>query len=253
MKKRMVIVLLVKANLSPNKRLGMYAIKPFVSVFLILFSFHLKAQTNVTDTVFIQKDSVLGTAQSIYFDNNPQSKFYNYLDSWDLRDIDQDSYNVSLKSLKATKQSSHKRTPVIPVTKWINLMQYKGKYYAYKPCDFMYLNKVSINESTYIDWSGEGKVYKILDQKKGSKNAYQFELSGDRNIIIHIINTKRGIAIFEDKLKGEKPRYYLMISSDKIRSVPLIVNYCETNKQGELKFEEPDFKDLLKQADKKDQ
>jgi hypothetical protein len=67
-----------------------------------------------------------------------------------------------------------------------------------------------------------------------------------RRWIIHIIDDKKGIAVFEEKNGKEKPYYYLMIAAEKIRSVPLIVNNCKFNKQSELEFEQPDFERLIK-------
>ena len=37
-----------------------------------------------------------------------------------------------------------------------------------------------------------------------------------------------------------------MVASDKIKTVPLIVNNCETYKQNELCFDKPNFSELLK-------
>lgn len=68
----------------------------------------------------------------------------------------------------------------------------------------------------------------------------------DRTLVIHIIDRNNGIAVFEETNSGNDKKYYLMISADKIKSVPLIVNNCETQKQLELQFEEPDYIELLK-------
>ena len=57
---------------------------------------------------------------------------------------------------------------------------------------------------------------------------------------------ERHPAIFEEIKNGADKNYYLMISADKIKSVPLIVNNCETQKQLELQFEEPNYIELLK-------
>lgn len=204
------------------------------------------------DTVFIQKDSLLGTAQSIFFDNNRNSKFYDKINYWGFLTFDSQSYQNSMDFLKENKLTLTKKTPVIPQTKWVTLKQYKGTFYAYHPCDFYSHFRISINDTTFIDWTGEGPdASKILDQKKIDDKTYEFTLTGiankDRKLIIHIIDRKKGIAVFEEtNNNADESYYYLMVASDKIRNVPLIVNYCKEYKQLELRFDEPNFKELLK-------
>ena len=204
------------------------------------------------DTVFIQKDSLSGTAQSIFFDNNRNSSFYDKINYWDFRLFDDESYKESMDFLKENNLTLTKKTPVIPQTKWVTLKLYKGMFYAYHPCDFYTHYRISINDTTFIDWTGEGPLAnKIIDQNKIDDKTYEFNLTGigkkDRELIIHIINSEKGIAVFEETNRAtNQSHYYLMIASDKIRNVPLIVNNCETYKQLELCFDEPNYKKLLK-------
>lgn len=85
--------------------------------------------------------------------------------------------------------------------------------------------------------------------KKSDNLTYQFILLGHSlkliKLIVHIIDIKNGIAIFEETNSGQI-NYRLMISSDKIRNLPIIVNYCKTQKQVEFKFEKPNYLQLLK-------
>lgn len=228
--------------------------KTFRNIFttvIVGLTFPLYGQVNSVDTVFIQKHSLLGSAQSIYFDNNRNSKFYDNINYWNFSQFDNESYKYSTDYLKENKQLLTKKTPVIPLSKWVTLKQYKGNFYAYHPCDFYTHFRASINDTTYIDWWGEGPTAnKILEQKKINDNTYEFKLSGiydkNRKLLIHFIDRNKGIAIFEEINNGADKNYYLMISADKIKSVPLIVNNCETQKQLELQFEEPNYIELLK-------
>ena len=204
------------------------------------------------DTVFIQKDSLLGTAQSIFFDNNKNSNFYDKINYWGFLRFDNESYTYSIDFLKENNLTLNKKIPVISQTKWVTLEQYKGTFYAYHPCDFYTHYRISINDTTFIDWTGEGTVAsKIIDQKKINNKTYDFKLTGvfkeDRNLIIHIIDSENGIAVFEEtKGATNQSYYYLMIASGKIRNVPLIVNNCEIQKELELRFDEPNYNKLLK-------
>lgn len=227
----------------------MTTLRNILTVIIIGLTFPAFGQA---DTVFIQKDSLLGTAQSVFFDNNRNSKFYDKINYWDFLTFDNQSYQNSMDFLKENKLTLTKKTPVIPQTKWVTLKQYKGTFYAYHPCDFYSHYRISINDTTFIDWSGEGpEANKIAAQKKIDDKTYEFQLTGivkkDRKLTIHIIDSKKGIAVFEEMNdKADKSYYYLMVASDKIKTVPLIVNNCETVKQLELDFDEPNFRELLK-------
>lgn len=204
------------------------------------------------DTVFIQKDSLLGTAQSIFFNNNPNSKFYDKINEWSFLTFDNQNYQNSIDFLKENKLILTKKTPVIPQTKWVTLKQYKGAFYAYCPCDFYSHYRISINDTTFIEWTGEGpEANKIVAQKKIDNKSNEFQLTGiakkNRKLTIHIIDGKKGIAVFEEtNSNANKSYYYLMVAADKIKTVPLIVNNCEVGKQRELVFDEPNFRKLLK-------
>ena len=220
----------------------MTTLRNILTIVIIGLSFPLYGQVSSNDTVFIERDSILGTAQSIYFDSNRNSKFYNGINYWEFHHYDTVSYKYSTDYFKENSLILTKRTPVIHLTKWVILKQYKGEYYLYKPCDFLFHFKISINDTTFIDWTGEGPVAnKIIEQKKINNTTYKFRLTGinnkDRELKIHIIDSSRGIAVFEEINNGADKNQYLMISADKIRTVPLIVNNCETYKQVELRFE----------------
>ncbi len=66
-----------------------------------------------------------------------------------------------------------------------------------------------------------------------------------RKLTVHIIDKHKGIAIFEELIEDKAKQYYLMIDATKIRQLPIIVNYCETQKQMEFDFDEPDYQKLL--------
>lgn len=94
---------------------------------------------------------------------------------------------------------------------------------------------------------------KILTYKKVDEKTFSLSLTSidrpKRKLTIHIIDKQKGIAIFEelydDRGKYRGKQYYLMIDATKIKLLPIIVNYCQTQKQMEFDFDEPDFKKLL--------
>lgn len=228
----------------------MKTLRNILTILTMGTTFQLFGQSVGKDTTFIYKDTVDGELQTIFIDNNKESKFYDYISNFNFQYFDNDSYKYSTDYFKEQKITLTNAKPIIPLTNWVALEQYKGQYYAYHPCDFLFHFRQSVNDTTFIDWTGEGPVAnKIIEQKKIDSKTYEFKLTGiyDKNriIIIHIIDLNKEIAVFEEITSESDKRYYLMIASDKIKSVPIIVNHCPTRKQIELQFDEPDFKMLL--------
>jgi hypothetical protein len=81
---------------------------------------------------------------------------------------------------------------------------------------------------------------------KTNAGKYQFNLSGyndpNKIILIHVVDKKRGIAVFENPNALPKHRYQFMVQADKMKNFPIIVNYCKTEKQEEFEgFDKVDF------------
>jgi len=208
-------------------------------------------QQSKQDTIFIRKDSLKGVSQSIFIETNKNSKFYKNITSFKFGMFDKESYDESLDYLKKNKIKLKKQKTFLLSKKWIALKLYSEQFYAYYPCDFYSYYQVSVNDTTYIDWTGEGPIAnKILSQKKLNDTTFKIKVTGileqDRTITINIIDKPRGIAVFTEETAQNGKKQFLMIMADQIKTVPFIVNNCETSKQSELKFEEPNFDKLLK-------
>jgi hypothetical protein len=220
---------------------------------LIFISIGLQSfgQTNSQDTIYFHKDSVLGSIQSIFIENNNNSKYYTNISHFTFNRFQQRRYDNSIEYLEENNiELSKKVIRGIP-SNWIVLKQHMGDFYAYHPCDFLFHYKVSVNDSTYINWTGEGPVAnKINEYRKIDQNTFAFILTGVYNnnseLIIHIIDQERGIAIFEKVLKDRPNVFSLMIDAKNIRKVPIIVNNCEYEKQSEFQFEDPEYEQLLR-------
>ena len=223
----------------------------YILIFLSLIMFQTIYGQQTKDTIFIRKDSLQGASQAIFFETNKNSKYYDNITSFKFDMFDQESYDYSLDYLKKNKIRLKKQKTILPSKEWIILKQYQGKLYAYHPCDFYSFYQVSINDSTYVDWTGEGPVAnKIVSQKKLNNTSYQIKLTGfyeqDRTLTINIIDEEKGIAVFTEQTKQNEKNRYIMIMADKIKDVPFIVSSCENHKQSELEFEEPNYDELLK-------
>lgn len=213
--------------------------------------FNYDSSFTVNDTVFLYRDEIEGTSQAVFFDENRNSAFYDDIKLVESDLTDSESYQFSINYLKENKLKLVKKKPIIPYTKWSVLKQNKGEFYAYKVCDNYHAYRISINDSTYIDWTGEGPdANQIVAQKKIDDNTYEYQLNGvmynERTMRIHIIDNEKGIAVFEYvSNEFNDNNFFLMIASDKVRTVPIIVNNCKTSKQREVEFEVPDYQALL--------
>jgi len=222
-----------------------------LSTFIILlvsltFSQKSIGQKTNADTTFLLKE----LDHSIFIDQSRKSKFYDYISDFKFGKFDRDSYNYSLKYLqdKGIKLTNNNITDV--PKKWIILKYYKKNFYTYHPSDFYSHFKVSITDTAFIDYGGEGPMAnKVISYKRINESTFSFSLTGverpRRKLIIHIIDKQKGIAIFEELYDDKDKQYYLMIDATKIRLLPIIVNYCKTQKQMEFDFDEPHFKKLL--------
>jgi hypothetical protein len=226
-----------------------------IAIMILIGQQTIIAQSKKSDTLFIFKDSVDGYAQSIFFETDTNSKFYDVLTSFKFSDADKEAYTNSIAYLKKKYKKLTTQKTILPFTEWIMIKQYKGQYCAYHPCDGLGFYRVTINDTTFIDWETEGcEANKIINQKEINKNTFELTTEGyaykKRTITFTIINQKKGIAVVEAHSKNSLKDYYLMIRANKIKKVPFIVNNCQYKKQQELKFDEINFKELLNRVKK---
>lgn len=216
--------------------------------------------TIINDTLFLEREKSVVYYHALFIDKNKSSKFYDEISCFGngtMEDYEEEFYNSSLKYLKANNIILKRKIINELPSKWIIIYQYKGKFYTYCPSDFMYHYKINITDTAFIDYMVEGPVAnKIIDFTKIDDSTFRFHLTGlckqNRELVIHIIDSKNGIAVFEDKYintfggeKEEDARTTLMIDVNKIRNFPIIVNYCEQSKQNEFEFDKPDYKKLI--------
>ncbi|HCT24475.1 MAG TPA: hypothetical protein DIW54_14570 [Chitinophagaceae bacterium] len=216
---------------------------------LFLFSLTLSQSLfgqKLIDTTFLLKQG----DHSIFIDSSPKSKFYDNVSDFHFGKFDGDSYKYSLQYLKDNRIKLTKHNIIDLPKKWVIIKYYKNKFYAYHPSDFYSHFKVSITDTAFIDFGGEGPMAnKILSYKKINEKTFSFSLTGverpKRKLTIHIVDKMNNIAIFEELYNDKDKLYYLMVDAAKIRNLPIIVNYCKSQKQMEFDFDEPDYAKLI--------
>jgi len=245
------------------------------------FSQSVKNSKKTTDTVFIFKHTnshtdkiskkVYTEYDAVYIENNRSSKYYDWIDGFGLPSPhkaayrDTSEYKGEIRYLVDTyKVKFHKHNLYGLPTNWCGLIRYKGSYYTYAPCDWMFNFLFQINDSTIIRRTFENDVQPIVSFKKISSRKYQLKTYRTDNEIgelpplynfttnIYILDTVLKIAVFEVIEEGipvsnkNRTSYSLMVSADKIKEFPIIVNYCPNDKVGEFEGDTIYYKALIK-------
>lgn len=204
------------------------------------------------DTTFILKNRTKYFYHAIFFEPNKDSKYYRYVADFNFKEFDKRDYVESVKKLKKNNPAPFPRYNFGSLPKqWCLLFSYKGQFCIYSPSDYISNYKVAISDSTFIDYYGDGiMASRIQSFDKKNTKTYQFKLinsqSQERALVIHWVDPKNGIAIFEKPNEEPMLRYRLMVQADKVKNFPLIVNYCDKEKQEEFEgFDKIDFKKWL--------
>ncbi|MDX2068128.1 MAG: hypothetical protein SFV55_06855 [Haliscomenobacter sp.] len=207
------------------------------------------------DTSFIFKNTANGVYHAIFIEQKPDSKYYDWIADLNFKQLEQKNYSTSIKSLKGKNSKPLAKYDLGDLPRrWCLLYRYNGQFYLYSPSDYMGNENVAITDSTYnICYSDGPLTNRIIAFAKPNAATYQFKLSGYNNtqktIRIHMVDKKRGIAVFENPAAEPKQRYRFMVQADKAKNFPMIINYCKTQKQ--LEFEGFDKVDFAKWIGKK--
>lgn len=214
-------------------------------------SHSLAAKGIAEKAMVLAEDTAHGTVPGVYFEPDRNSRLYRELTNFELGDFRGPAYRNSMEQLRRRGLKLKPIRNVLPWRQWVKLERYKGEFHVYKPCDFFVHYQWSINDTTLIDWTGEGAFgTMVLSQRKLDAKTFQILYTGEpkqsAELTIHLVDQARGIAVFRYVWSPKDTSYRLMIAAAKIRSVPLIVNHCPTGKRGEFSFDEPDWKVLKK-------
>lgn len=116
--------------------------------------------------------------------------------------------------------------------KWYPVYKYKGKFYI---LSLNFFNKDLLTDTAFLRSSMEGVFSNVLNSfKKINKNTFQLNANTWHNktfnLKIHIIDTAKGLAVFEYFTSGDKKHdYRLMVGGEgNIRSFPLIASFSRT-------------------------
>lgn len=206
-------------------------------------------QPRISDTTFLYRD-IKDVYHAIFINPQNDKNIYNQI-----RSSIQIDTNVYLKAISDLKDSGFhllRTKPTLP-SNWYSLYLYKKNYYVYMPSEPFVNTWININDSTLVmNYFNDGCLPLFMDnEKKVSKKTWQLKLKGiypeDNSILVHLIDAKKGIAIFEFPLRQGKRKYQLMVETSKMECFPVIVNYSPSQRQDEFDFDDINFALLIKE------
>lgn len=219
---------------------------------LLLFNTSLiKAQRH--DTTFIFRKVTKDQYHAVYIERDRRSKKYTRLLNFKMDKWDADGYQQSLLLLKKQKPFKTKLPTGLP-KEWMPLYLYKGKYYIYYPSEWGEIGRRMITDSTLVYWSMDTPEPEPI-QAAEKINEHTFYIRSKAffiphppvsKLIIHIIDVKNGVAVWEDTSLSGNDRYGLYVSKQKARNFDMIVNYCREYKVDEFQFDKINHPALLK-------
>jgi predicted transcriptional regulator len=240
----------------------LYSMVRFISIIPLLSSFffgHKQVAPNrlakKSDTTFLLREVTKDDYHAVYIDHNRQSAAYKRLLNFNLNKYDVNDYRENYRIMKSRHHAPLKKFNLAGLLKqWMPLYLHKGKYYIYSPSEWGTIDRRILTDSTMMYWFMDGLTPEPYQQvKKINNHTYAFKLHsfytdnpGNTTIIIHIIDPKNQIAIWEDTGEKGASHYGLYIPRQNARNFDLIVNSCLTEKTNEFEFDKVDYAKLLK-------
>ena len=225
-----------------------------VILLLISWAFQQKliGQTEISDTSFISRNISRGIYQAVFIENNPSSKYYNWICDFSFDDSDSLSYQESMNAIfKDTLPKFSKPNLSADLNRnWCGLETYKNNYYLYAPSDWGNNSNLMITDSTIVEYFMDGPYAYVIERfKRIDENTFEFDVrsaySTTNKMTIYIIDKKNQVAIV-DKQDNDTHEYRLLVNKTDARHYPIIVNYCKDQKMREFQFEAADYKKLLR-------
>ena len=120
---------------------------------------------------------------------------------------------------------------------WISVEVYKNKYYAYYPSESFHNTYISVNQDSirYNDFN-EGFVAYKISKIKSKKNVAKVFFTNENNIENIFLFRRVGNEVIKFKPTSQSKKSIYLTSVKKYISLPIIVNYCPTNRCQEFYF-----------------
>ena len=190
---------------------------------------------NAGDKVFIFRDN----HSAVYIERNRNSVIYKNLMACNINGgIVTGSEAFNLSGL---------------ANEWLPLCRYKGNYYLYQDRDTINMGKRVITGS-FFNYSDKrwAKTVQLQSATKLNNITWSFDIfdhdsdPAGKTVIIHIIDSRSGIAVWEDVNAAEDEKYKLYVPKEHALQFDMIVDSSARSRAAGFKFDQPDFDALLK-------
>lgn len=205
------------------------------------------------DTIFLERsvlDTPYASYHAIYIEKDTSSSAWKSVVSFAFNHYDSVTFAEQKKKIGQLNKSIV-GAPDQPL-RFVPLHVYKGKYYLYHPSDFYGHYRFELNNRYLLDFSGEGPYpNKVKQLTKVSKKHWIIQRSphwtGSR-VDIQWVDIEKGIVIlsFSKNNASIGDVKYLMVDVQQAWRFPMIVNYCNTDRQPEVEFDKIDLEKLLR-------
>lgn len=195
-----------------------------------------------------RRDRVLDQTKygSVYFTRDTTAKSYSYLNP---KEIDSSIFHTIMPSMiesifvEHKSKIKHVEHDLINTT-WSSLYWFNNEFCLYSPSDWMNNTPVLITDSTFYFLSSADPMLELITHfKQLNATKYEFKsidyFGGIRTTTIDIINSEKGIAIWEYKdANKEQLVKELKVKSENVKLFPMIICDCGDTK---CIFERTDF------------
>ncbi|MDB2657029.1 hypothetical protein N9Y60_03120 [Crocinitomicaceae bacterium] len=205
------------------------------------------------DTLFLRR--TVNTSENytshnyVYIDTNRSSKYYSWLTSFEFSESNIQSLETyGVNDVKCADDL--KKNEFSGLAKnWLPVYSFNGQYYLYKPSDFGNAGRRIISDNYFIFWYMDGPMpLEILAAKPQVKNrnvlVYMTLENYPKQCLIHCVDDKRQLYVFEYTQGENKRNYYLYTPAENAQSFDMIVN-TGNEKAWEYNFDPINFEKLL--------
>lgn len=209
------------------------------------------------DTIFIKRELTKDFYHAIYLDTTRDSEYYDRLTDFEFNKYDLQTYSEHYRYVKENKPKTFEKVNLTKIPEnWIPVYSYKGDYYLYSPSDWGSAGRRIINDSTFVYWYMDGPFpVPLVDVSEVEYGKIVLEMmklfngkSFNEKLIIHQIDSKTGLSVFEFAEESESNKYQLYLPVESARKFDMVINYCDNQKQLEFDFDKIDFEELIKEA-----
>ena len=198
------------------------------------------------DTIFIVRELTKDMYHAIYIEKKKNTQRFKWLTNFKFDKSDNEGYLSSKAYFKEQypKSYTNHKTFGLPLN-WVPLHQYENQFYTYAPSDWGNTGQRIINQQEFIQLYMDGpNSNPIESSQKITPQQIEFQLFGIDKLTVYLFDAKRKIYIFEIDEGSDGKDYGFYTPAANAGKFDMIVNYCETQKQMEYRFEEVNFEAL---------